>query len=184
MKSELDLKARLTSLGITEQDRTDCHLPIQEEADHLVEAERDIFDRPQQMTPATKQCWHKMKVAATEHAVTLQLVSAYRSIDYQCKLIQRKLDAGSNIHEILKVNAIPGFSEHHTGRALDLTTTGCAALEEDFEKTKAFKWLLQNADRFFFRMSYGRDNAYGIAYEPWHWTCQLSQVIRSKTSSS
>ena len=184
MKSDINLKARRANLGITEQDCTDCHLPIQNETLDLVEAEHDIFDRPQHMTPTTKRYWHKMKYAAAEDAVILQLVSAYRSFDYQCNLIQRKLDSGSTIHEILQVNAIPGFSEHHTGRALDLTTNGCKALEEDFEKTPAFKWLVRNAGRFFFQMSYPKDNAYGIAYEPWHWTCQQEHVIRSKTSSS
>ena len=46
---------------------------------------------------------------------------------------------------------------------------GNQSLEEVFEDSEAFDWLLGNAGDYGFRLSYPRDNAYGIAYEPWHW---------------
>ena len=67
------------------------------------------------------------------------------------------------------MNAPPGFSEHHSGRALDLSTEGFAPLEEAFERSEAFKWLCGNGGRFGFTLSYPRGNRYGIVYEPWHW---------------
>ncbi len=73
------------------------------------------------------------------------------------------------MREILSVSAAPGYSEHHTGRAVDLTTPGTRPLEEDFEATPAFEWLTGTAEDFGFRMSYPRNNRHGIAYEPWHW---------------
>ena len=70
---------------------------------------------------------------------------------------------------ILQVNAAPGFSEHHSGLALDIGTPGEPPAEETFEHTAAFAWLQSDAGQHGFAMSYPRDNPNGIVYEPWHW---------------
>ena len=74
-----------------------------------------------------------------------------------------------SIAAILAVNAAPGYSEHHSGRALDIGTPGYAHLEIEFERSPAFAWLARHAANFGFHMSFPRDNAYGVQYEPWHW---------------
>ena len=76
---------------------------------------------------------------------------------------------GDSDEDIFKLSAPPGFSEHHTGKAIDLNTSGFPPLEEEFEKSDAFQWLSVNAKDFGFRLSYPRENRFGIAYEPWHW---------------
>ena len=73
------------------------------------------------------------------------------------------------MEEILKVSAAPGYSEHHSGRVVDLTTPGYAPLEEEFEDSAAFAWLCRSAAEHGFYLSYPRGNPHGIAYEPWHW---------------
>ena len=110
-----------------------------------------------------------MRDAAANDRIALQVVSAFRSAEYQLGIIQRKLERGQSIDEILRVSAAPGYSEHHSGRVVDLTTPGYAALEEEFENSPAFGWLHEHAPRFGFTLSYPRDNPHGIAYEPWHW---------------
>ena len=75
--------------------------------------------------------------------------------------------------EIFNVLAHPGYSEHHTGRALDIHTPDSALLEEDFEHTDAFRWMKKNAKKYGFFMSYPRDNKYGMIYEPWHWCLNI-----------
>ena len=42
-------------------------------------------------------------------------------------------------------------------------------LEEEFDKSPAFKWLEKTAGNFGFRMSFPKNNRHGVAYEPWHW---------------
>jgi D-alanyl-D-alanine carboxypeptidase len=101
--------------------------------------------------------------------VVLEAISGYRSHDYQLGIFRRKLARGQSVDAILKVNAAPGFSEHHDGRALDVSTPGEPAAEESFEATPAFAWLRGRAGDFGFVMSYPRDNPHGIVYEPWHW---------------
>jgi D-alanyl-D-alanine carboxypeptidase len=110
-----------------------------------------------------------MREAARENQVTLEIVSAFRSADYQLGILRAKRERGLSIAEILRVSAAPGYSEHHSGRAVDLTTPGHAPLEEEFESSRAFAWLRKHAKRFGFALSYPRRNAHGIAYEPWHW---------------
>lgn len=158
-------------LGISSDLVTNCKLPLQQEATRLVTAGLDVFEREQFVTPTTLYCWQEMKTAAERDGIDLFIVSAYRSVDYQCELIKAKLDKGQVIEEIVRVSAIPGFSEHHTGRAIDITTHNCEPLEEIFDKTTAFQWLESNASKFDFVMSYPKDNPFNIIYEPWHWTC-------------
>ena len=110
-----------------------------------------------------------MRASALDDGVVIDVVSAFRSASYQLGILQRKRERGESIEQILAVSAAPGYSEHHSGRALDLTTPGYPALEEAFEHSPAFAWLMREAGRFRFHLSYPRDNRHGIAYEPWHW---------------
>jgi D-alanyl-D-alanine carboxypeptidase len=79
------------------------------------------------------------------------------------------LASGKALEEILRYVAAPGFSEHHTGRALDVGSPEHSDLDEEFGDTVAFSWLQENGARFGFRLTYPRSNRHGIAYEPWHW---------------
>ncbi|HHX80602.1 MAG TPA: M15 family metallopeptidase [Acholeplasmataceae bacterium] len=67
------------------------------------------------------------------------------------------------------LSARPGFSEHQTGYAVDISTA-TAGLTRHFEKTAAFKWLKENAYRFGFilRFPKGKEHLTGYEYEPWH----------------
>lgn len=129
----------------------------------------DAFGRNQWLAPRAARAWLAMRDAAAREGVELQLVSAFRSVAYQRGLFRRKLARGLTMEEILRVNAAPGFSEHHTGRAIDIGTPGYAPAEEEFERSTAFAWLRRHAARHRFRLSYPRGNPHGIAYEPWHW---------------
>jgi D-alanyl-D-alanine carboxypeptidase len=144
-------------------------IPIQTEAARLASIGVDIYQREQRLLPEAAAAWQSMRDFASADGVELQVVSAYRSINYQEGILRRKLEKGQDIEEILRVSAAPGYSEHHTGRAIDITTPGSPVLEEDFEQSEAFTWLVESAGNFGFRMSYPRGNPHGVAYEPWHW---------------
>lgn len=156
-------------LGIPADYAARAQLALCEEATELVSIGADVLGRDQRLTPKAAGAWEGMRAAAAKHGVTLLVVSAFRSVDYQRALIQRKLDRGLSIADVLRINAAPGYSEHHTGRALDLTAPDCPPLEQGFEATPAFAWLKKNAAAHGFRLSYPRDNPHGITYEPWHW---------------
>ncbi len=149
-------------------------LPRFDEAEMLVDVGPNLIGRMQQLIPMAAEGWAEMAGAAEADGVRLMLVSGFRSWDYQAGLIRRKLEAGQAIDEILKVNAAPGYSEHHSGRAVDIATPGSRPLTEDFENTEAFEWLNRRAAEFGFSMSYPRENPLGFIYEPWHWTIRAS----------
>lgn len=157
-------------LGIPAEYGMNPLLPAYTDAIRLEEVEPSILGRMERLEPGTAAAWRDMKAAAAEDGVVLLLVSGFRSVARQIALIRSKLERGDTIGDILKVNAAPGYSEHHTGRAVDIATPGSRPLTEAFEHTEAFFWLEHNAARFKFRMPYGRGNRYGFAFEPWHWS--------------
>ncbi|MEJ2602181.1 MAG: D-alanyl-D-alanine carboxypeptidase family protein [Gammaproteobacteria bacterium] len=143
--------------------------PRFDEAADLVDVGPNLVGRLQRLTPRAAVQWRAMQEAAAGDDVRLLLVSGYRSMEYQAGLIRRKLAAGQSIEEILAVNAAPGYSQHHTGEAIDIATPGFRPLTEEFEASPAYRWLARRAGEFGFSMSYPRDNRYGFIYEPWHW---------------
>lgn len=156
-------------LGIPEDYGREPLRPRFEEAAELVEVGVNLVGRPQRLTPRAAGRWRTMQAAAARDGVRLLLVSGYRSVDYQAGLIRRKLEAGQSIEEILAVNAAPGYSQHHTGEAIDVATPGFRPLTEEFEGSPAFRWLERRAGEFGFSLTYPPGNAYGFVYEPWHW---------------
>ena len=144
-------------------------LALVAEPGHLAFAGFDRYRRPLWLRPAAARAWRRLRDAAYRDGIVLEAISGYRSHDYQLGIFERKLARGQTVDEILTVNAAPGYSEHHSGRALDLSAPGEPPAEESFEATPAFAWLRDNAPGHGFVMSYPRDNPHGIVYEPWHW---------------
>ncbi|TDK25972.1 D-alanyl-D-alanine carboxypeptidase family protein [Luteimonas aestuarii] len=164
------LEERLDALGIdADAYMARTGLALVPEPDHLAYAGRDRYHRPLWLHAGAARAWGAMREAAYRDGVVLDAISGYRSHDYQLGIFARKLTRGLSIERILAVNAAPGFSEHHDGRALDIGTPGEPPAEETFETTPAFDWLQAHAGAHGFRMSYPRDNPHDIVYEPWHW---------------
>ncbi|MGY0503880.1 M15 family metallopeptidase [Luteimonas sp. e5] len=164
------LHARLRSLGLDAEDYArSTALPLVAEPDWLAFAGFDRYRRALWLHPDAARAWSRMQAAARADGVRLEAISGYRSHAYQLGIFARKRARGLQVAQILQVNAAPGFSEHHSGFALDIGTPGQPPAETSFEATPAFDWLQQCAGDHGFRLSYPRDNPHGIVYEPWHW---------------
>ena len=157
------------TLGIPRSYCLDRGMPTYEDAVELVSAGLDVAGRERWLRPAAAAAWHRMRAEAEREGAILLLVSAFRSFDQHRGILERKLAAGQTLEDILAVNAPPGYSQHHSGNAVDLATPGCALLSEDFERTVAFEWLRKSAASHGCSLTYPRGNSYGINYEPWHW---------------
>ena len=110
--------------------------------------------------------------SAAAEGVELRVLSAFRSIALQKSLFfDVKSERNQSAEERARVSAPPGFSEHSTGLAVDLGDGADPAsnLSRSFEHTAAFAWLKANAARHHFTLSFPRNNAQGVSYEPWHW---------------
>jgi len=147
----------------------EARLPRFAEETRLCGVGRDALGREVRLAVEAAAAWTAMQAEAERAGVKLLLLSGFRSVERQAEIVRKKLAAGQALADILRVNAYPGFSEHHTGRAVDVGSADCEHLSEAFESTREFAWLSEHATRFGFALSYPRDNPYGIAYEPWHW---------------
>ena len=104
---------------------------------------------------------------ANASLVPMRVVSAYRSFGVQSALknsYRTIYGTGAN-----SFSADQGYSEHQLGTAVDLTTLNLdPVLDIKFELTPASIWLVNNAYKYGFILSYPKDNTY-YQYEPWHW---------------
>lgn len=139
------------------------------EAAQRVSVGLDIFNRDTELTRKAADAWSTMRAAARRHDIELQLVSGFRDLHYQVELIRKKLASGQPMERILKVTAAPGYSEHHSAEAIDLTAPGITPLSQEFSMSRAYEWLKSQARLYGFRESYPNHNRHGIDWEPWHW---------------
>ena len=164
------LHERLDGLGLDADEYSQrTGLAMVAEPQWLAHAGFDRYRRPLWLHPDAARAWTGLRCAALRDGIVLEAISGYRSHDYQLGIFERKRARGQSVDEILAVNAAPGFSEHHSGRALDIGAPGEPSAEESFEHTAAFAWLRAEASDHGFVMSYPRGNPHGIVYEPWHW---------------
>lgn len=113
--------------------------------------------------------------AAEKDGIDLKIVSAYRSFDEQSDLkgqFSQTYGTGANAF-----SADQGYSEHQLGTTVDLTTEAVGGAYTSFAQTEAYEWLLDNAYKYGFILSYPEDNSFYI-FEPWHWRFVGTELAR------
>ena len=123
--------------------------------------------RPEQFL---QEAWPFLKAlmdTAKANGVTLYVKSGYRSFKEQqsLKSTYTVLYGAGTANSF---SADQGYSEHQLGTTLDFVTVGLNGRLEGFENTDGYRWLVANAHRFGFVLSYPKGNGYYIS-EPWHW---------------
>jgi D-alanyl-D-alanine carboxypeptidase len=101
---------------------------------------------------------------------TLRGLSCHRSIQRQSGVFQSG-GQGDAQDRAISV-APPGHSEHTTGFALDFAvrpSPNCPDAEACMAATPAARWLVVNAPRFGFELSFPPGNKQQVKWEPWHW---------------
>jgi len=156
-------------LGISPNYGVKHRLRIVPDATRRISIGLDIFSRDTELSPEAAEAWKAMHADARRHDIDLKPVSGYRSLHYQAELVRKKLAGDQPIERILKVTAAPGYSEHHSGNALDLTAPGITPLTQEFSMSRAYEWLKGQARIYGFHESYPNHNRHGLEWEPWHW---------------
>jgi D-alanyl-D-alanine carboxypeptidase len=116
--------------------------------------------------------FQEMRAVARQAGVRMNDLSGFRSIETQRYLFYEiARQRGQNLAQRSRVSAPPGYSEHHTGYAIDIGDGDAPGtdLSESFAGTRAYSWLAQNARTYGFELSFERNNVQGVLYEPWHW---------------
>jgi len=124
-----------------------------------------------QLREEAAAAFRSMQSAAREDGVDLVPISGFRTVAYQEGLFTRAIGRYGSPEEAAVWVAPPGYSEHHTGLAVDIGDLGHPEtdVESEFETTPAFQWLEVNAPGFGFELSFPEGNPQGVSYEPWHW---------------
>lgn len=148
------------------------HFAFSEAPLDSLQAVGSYHGREIRLRQAAAESYRRMNAAAQAAGIRLVPISGFRSIaDQEFLFFQLAQSRALRPEERAAVSAPPGYSEHHTGYAIDIGDAGFPQFdtEEGFETTPAFRWLESNAARFGFELSFPRGNPQGVSYEPWHW---------------
>lgn len=104
---------------------------------------------------------------AKYNGATLFVKSGYRSFAEQ-KSLKSAYSVTYGAGTANAFSADQGYSEHQLGTTVDFITSGLNGQLSGFDKTPSYQWLLNNAFRYGFVLSYPKGNKYYV-YEPWHW---------------
>lgn len=151
------------------------HLPYQEsELGQLVEIGTygsGSDQRTESLDKDAAAAFAEMVAVAEAEGIRVIPISGFRTIADQEKLFQRQIRRQGSESAAAQLSAPPGYSEHHTGYAIDVGDGNqpSADLKFAFEETPAYQWMRQNAGRYGFELSFPENNAQGVSFEPWHW---------------
>ncbi len=121
-----------------------------------------------QLINYAKEAFENLAKAAQKENLSIIAMSSYRSYKYQENLYNRYVQSDGK-EDADTYSGRPGFSEHQTGLAVDVYNG-----KEDytnFEKTKEFQWMQENAHKYGFILRFPKDktNETGYQYESWHY---------------
>lgn len=107
--------------------------------------------------------------AAAAAGTPLSLTSAYRSYANQVATYNNWVTVNGSTAAADTVSARPGYSEHQTGLAFDLSAGTCSL--ECFRGSAQYAWMQTNAANYGFIERYptGLESITGYSAEAWHW---------------
>lgn len=115
-----------------------------------------------------KEAFEELAAAAEQENYTINAMSSYRDYAYQNTLYNNyaKKDGYDNADTY---SARPGYSEHQTGLAVDVDNK--KEYFTNFEKTKEYEWMQNNAYKYGFILRFPKDKVLetGYQYESWHY---------------
>ncbi len=109
----------------------------------------------------------QMITDASSTGIGLYIFSAYRSFAEQ-RALKGDYTMTYGAGTANSFSADQGYSEHQLGTTVDLITPGLGGNLDGFDHTKAYDWMLANAYKYGFILSYPPNNNYFV-FEPWHW---------------
>jgi D-alanyl-D-alanine carboxypeptidase len=150
---------------------TPYHFPYRVAAAADLEGVTTRSQRVEYLHRDAAKAFRHMQEDARAEGASLLLLSGFRSIPDQVALFKRQTQRRGSELAALRLSAPPGYSEHHTGYALDVgdASQPQTHLQFRFDQTSAFRWLEAHASNYGFELSFPQKNPQGVSYEPWHW---------------
>lgn len=136
---------------------------------------KNAWDEDVKLEKQTYEKYKQLEKALKKEGITIELDSIYRSVKEQQKLWDDwSQDPEKGIEYVKKYVAVPGYSEHHTGLAVDICIRKDGELIAENEDMIAEREIFEKIHKkladygFILRYLEGRDEITGYAYEPWH----------------
>lgn len=111
--------------------------------------------------------------AMSSEGIDISIVSGYRSYATQESTYNYWLSKNNNnVDYVDTFSARAGHSQHQLGTAMDFSSSEINdALGDSFANTRASKWLVSNAYKYGFVISFplGYESVTGYKYESWHY---------------
>lgn len=143
-------------------------IEVKNRKDELIQIEKEAYKK-----------FKELKKALEKEEIIIALNDAYRSVEEQQKIWDTWLE-NEGLEYVEQYVATPGYSEHHTGLALDIyigTKEENKELEEEeSEEVKEEKRnkIFATVDKylanygFILRYPKNKEHITGYSYEPWH----------------
>lgn len=147
------------------------HFPYQEDDPQRLRLVGKYYDREEFLDFEATEAFKRMQTEAASTGVELIPISGFRTIVDQEKLFERQVQRQGSEIAAARLSAPAGYSEHHTGYALDIGDRQApnTDLKFTFADTTAYHWLTAHAHRYGFELSFPQDNLQRVSFEPWHW---------------
>jgi len=137
------------------------------EEDYIPKNLENINNKVKLVDYAAK-AFQDMVTKASRENYQINGFSGYRSYNYQANLYN-KYSSIDGQEKADTYSARAGYSEHQTGLAIDVSNSTLPYTE--FEKTKEYQWMQENAHKYGFILRYPKEkeNITGYTYESWHY---------------
>ena len=136
---------------------------------------KNAWDEDIKVEEKAYEQYKKLAKELKDEGITIKLDSSYRSVSEQQALWDDwSADPEKGIDYVKKFVAVPGYSEHHTGLAIDICLKKDGKLIYDNDEMIAeeaiFKKIHSKLAKYGFILRYlkGREDSTGYTYEPWH----------------
>jgi murein DD-endopeptidase MepM/ murein hydrolase activator NlpD len=165
------------------------HKPYAESSDNLVPITVGgvATGRTELLKKDAAASFEKMRADAQAKGINLYGISGFRDVASQTQLWNQQVAKLGSPQQAATVSAPPGYSEHHTGYAVDLGTNQSTDLSPSFEYTPAYAWLSQNASKYGFQQSFTGQPGQGAGKESWHFrftgSSQANTIFNPPSSS-
>jgi zinc D-Ala-D-Ala carboxypeptidase len=119
---------------------------------------------------------------ARKEGVDLMLVSGFWSKADQKRLFEQQVVLSGSKADAAKLIEPPGYSEHHTGYAVDLADAKQPEtdLKLSFQETEAYRWFMSHAHSYGFEQSFAENNPHGVRFESWHWRLGSADALAER----
>ena len=151
----------------------------------------NVLGRNFQVERMALRYFKALRASLLKEGINIELDSTYRSVEEQ----QRIWDEFEKIHGkdyCEKYVATPGFSEHHTGLAIDICLIKDGRVIDDNDEMIAEVEIFKKIHKklpdygFILRFMKGKENITGYSYEPWHFRyvgVQYSKIISKRNQT-